>query len=361
MNPVLEVNKKNLIENFRLLKSKTSSSFVCPMVKANSYGVGDIAVVAALSEVGASTFGVVKIEEAQKLRRFFSHKDFNIILFSPLQGVNINDCVDAKITLTVGDEKTLSTLENQPANLISKLKPVHIKFNLGMNRLGFSFSDAESIFNRLKKINLKIDGVLGHFPKATDLVSEQSESTQILEKLIRVARSFGLENSQIHALNSEAIFAKEDLKLGIRPGISLYGIGGENNNTGLKGVLALQAPIVAINKIKAGEAVSYGGTWVAKEDGYIGVLPIGYADGLRRGLSNRINFKVLGQMYQQVGTICMDYTMVSLNQDAHIKVGDNAMLFDTDYVQLYRWANLLGTIPYEILTGLGNRIERRVI
>jgi len=358
MNPKLWLNRNHLLYNLRHLKKHTNSPFVCPMVKANAYGAGDSLVVASLLAAEIKNFGVARTFEAEKLRRNFPNDDFDILVFQPLVSSECESFVQNKLTAVVSSFEDLKLLEALDTSFLKQLKPIHLKFDLGMNRLGFDLSAASEVEELLGKLNLTVGGVCGHFSSAGDYGTVGGKSEGLMADLIKTAHRFNVTESNVHVPNSEALL-KGRFDVGIRPGISLYGVA--NKDEGLKGALKLTAPVVSVREVKKGDSVSYSGTWSAETSSKLAILPIGYADGLRRGLSNRINFRRNGVGCKQVGTICMDYCMVILEKSEQDGLGTDFTLFDEDFDDLYKWSDLLNTIPYEILTGLGNRIERRVI
>ncbi len=358
MNPVLWVNQDNLVKNFNLIKSKTDSTFICPMVKTNAYGVGDTLVVGTLLEAGAKHFGVARVFEAEKLRRFFPNKAFEILVFNALYKGSIKSYAESDLTPVVGSYSDLDVLKGLLKDDLKKIGSVHLKFDLGMSRFGFKLKDVSQVGEVLKSLGLNIQGVCGHFPNSKDFLQEEGLSARLLTDLINCASKVGVCKENVHAPNSTAIQSGK-FQVGLRPGIGLYGVS-LIKESGLKGVLRLTSPVVSFNSLSTGDKVSYEGVWKAKEPVRIGVLPIGYADGLRRGLSNRIKFFLKGVAYSQVGAICMDYCMVNLGSEKNLKQGDKLTLFDETYSSLFEWAKILNTIPYELLTGLGHRIERRV-
>jgi len=357
MNPKLTLNRASLIHNLRVLKKQTSSAFICPMVKANAYGVGDTLVVNSLLSAGVKFFGVARVFEAEKLRRHFPNDSFDILVFHPVLKTEVEACIQNQITLVLSSFRDFQVLESFSKESLKQLKPVHIKFDLGMNRLGFDLSDQSEIQAQLTKLQLQVNGVCGHFSNAADFDTSSSVSAVMLKELIKTARSFNLGEEQVHAPNSDSL-SRSTFKVGIRPGLSLYGL--SKPKIGLEGALTLTAPLVSIKTAVAGSSVSYSGLWTAPKNEKIGILPIGYADGLRRGLSGRVSFVNNQQDHAQIGAICMDYCMVHLESQREYTVGEDFVLFDESSKSLYNWSELLGTIPYEILTGLGNRIERRV-
>jgi alanine racemase len=358
MNPSLWINRENLVKNIHLIKQKTTSPFVCPMVKANAYGVGDSLVVQTLLNAGIKHFGVARTFEGEKIRRFFPTLDFEILVFNSFSLNNIDDYLKSDLTPVVTDQSSLNAIKDLGVEQRKRLRDIHIKFDLGMSRFGFRPEESQNLKEQLHQLGLKVGGVCGHFSKSEDFGQEGGQSKIKLKELIASAQTIGVSVDKVHAANSAAIEWGQSFEVGLRPGIGMYGIG-QKKGSGLEGVLSLKAPLVGVNSVLEGETVSYGGTWVAKKDCKIGILPIGYADGLRRGLSNRIKFQIDGVECDQVGLICMDYSMVDLSPLEGAQVGEEVILFNENYSSLYEWADLLGTIPYELISGLGDRVERK--
>ena len=327
------------------------------MVKANAYGVGDSLVVSSLLSTGVRNFGVARVFEAEKLRRTFPNDNFDILVFHPLEQESLGSYLQNQITPVVSSFEDLKILASLDKSKLNDLKPIHLKFDLGMNRLGFDLHQQTEVQRVTEKQGLKIAGVCGHFPTAEDFGEPKGKSVDLLKDLIRVADGFGIKEEMVHAPNSGSV-VKGQFKVGIRPGLIMYGF--SKVDTELRGALKLTAPITGFKNVEIGQTVSYSGTWTANDKSQVAILPIGYADGLRRGLSNRINFKLNNTEFRQVGAICMDYTMVLLNKDIRVERGDEFVLFGEDLKGLYEWSDLLETIPYELLTSLGERIERRV-
>lgn len=361
--PVLYIEKKKIQSNLTFIKSKTDSTFICPMVKANAYGVGDTLVVSQLLEWGLRNFGVARVREGEKLRRFFPNQDFDILVFCSLDETNIFSYIHNGLSPVVCTRRCLEVLRSLAKEERKKLPPLHIKFDLGMMRFGLPLEDSFSLSEEVRKMGLSVAGLCGHFPKGNEVTNQESATSKSLEDLVSRAADFGVTRDKVHVPNSEALLSKERFGVGLRPGIALYGLSQEKDvETSLMGALTLKAPLIALKKLSKGGSVSYGGLWRSSEETKIGVLPVGYADGLRRGLSNRIKFCLRDKsLVDQVGAICMDFCMINLGLESQAKEGDEVVLFDSSYSQLYRWSRLLGTIPYEIITGLGDRIERKLI
>ena len=333
------------------------------MVKASAYGIGDSLIVGELLNLGIQNFGVARVCEGQRQRRLFPQKSFNILVFAPLRASTLEEYIYSQLTPVIGSFDDLKLLESLKSPEKELLGAVHVKFDLGMTRLGFELTEAKEVREHLKKIDIKVIGICGHFSQAGDIVKPGSEDVEGLKRLREISRIFGLDLESVHAPNSVAL-GLDTFDVGIRPGIALYGLSDDEQALkGLEPVLSLRAPIVHIREVKAGTKVSYGGLWESPRDTRIGVLLIGYADGLPRGISGKFDVNFEKSYFPQVGLICMDYTMVDLGLDSDLKVGQQLVFFNQDYNSraLSHWANSLGCITYELLVGLGDRLRRRIV
>ena len=333
------------------------------MVKANAYGVGDSLVVSELLSMGVKNFGVARVFEGQRIRRLHPYKKFNILVFAPLCASDIEDYLASDLTPVIGSVVDIDILNNLSVDQKKRLRGLHLKFDLGMTRLGFSLEEAQTIKELLKNSGLEVAGICGHFSQADRILDSNSKDLEGLNALEEISKVFELPIDSVHAPNSAALGLGE-FNVGSRPGLSLYGLSDEHKvGEFLEPALSLYAPIVNIRPVKKGVKVSYGGTWESPTDTNIGVLLIGYADGLPRGLSGSMNVSNNGKTYPQVGTVCMDYTMVDLGAKNDLKIGDKMAFFDQNHNPraLSDWANTLGCITYELLVGLGDRLNRRIV
>jgi alanine racemase len=375
------VNLKRIADNFRVLKNSVAvGAFVCPMVKANAYGHGDVAVAARLRLEGAEYLGVGLIEEGLKLR---DGGDVGRVLhFGMFDDQGAEAMLEHRITPVISSQDTLESLVRsieRHKNAPSKPVELHLKINTGMNRLGVPISEVAAIAKRLAAIAnhgyVELKGVCTHFAIGEDFDDSSGQSFEQM-KLFRHAetliRSSGLIGFQSHVANSSATAAIGHLArinssykhLGIRPGISLYGVEPAPRHEallGLKPALKLESRIILIQNIKKGEGVSYGLRWRAEKDSRIGVIPCGYADGYRRGFSNGTFVLVNGRRVPVVGTVCMDYFMCDLTEVESALVGDAVTLIGAAggvSVTVNELALRVHTIAYEILTGISDRVPR---
>lgn len=374
------VNLLTLNNNFEYLRSLTTEgSFFCPMIKADAYGHGAIRVAKALSDKGVSAFGVVCVEEALELRE--AGIDNNILIFCNLDQEIALQMIKNNLTPVISTFEEIELLEKCCSKLNKKIF-VHVKLNYAMNRLGFEPSAFPEVLKRIKeKEYIQAEGVCTHFPNSEDLASENSQTYQLLQKFEEQVKDFVEQGGVAHSLNSAGLIGfyeryGKKVSLGVRPGIALYGAGPvmekkddlmrNYNPSRLKPVLRLETYVVMCRLLEPGEAISYGSRWKASQKAIVGLLPIGYADGLRRGLGGKAKVKIDQKFYPLIGTICMDYSFVDLgdklSHNEQVELLEKPIVLIDDYYNsecsAIRQAELLGTISYELLTGLNRRVPR---
>jgi alanine racemase len=374
-----EVNLDHLKHNVRLLQQAFSPhSFMCVMVKANAYGHGDVPISRYLEFLGVKHLGVCLIEEGLILRRGGVLTD--ILVFRGFDRDGAKTILENKMTPVVSSWEQISHLEAVAKSPVH----IHIKFDTGMNRLGFHPDEGQKLFDYLwqnKKIRLQ--AILTHLFNGEDGIHFQGQTSRQLQKLNKLTQLFKPLNIFSHALNSagvaSALLLKEKgedqghpLSLqdwGLRPGLMVYGYNplGDRHKLQLKPVMSLKSQIGMLRSIRSGETVSYGGTWQAKRDSIIGVVPIGYADGYHRLLSNRAEALFAGKRVQIVGNVCMDYLMIDVTDvvaghDVSHLMDQEVTLFGFDsggeFLSPEELADRGQTISWEILTSIGERVPR---
>jgi alanine racemase len=343
-----------------------------PIVKANAYGHGDVVISKVLRDkCNANCFGVGTIDEALRLRK--AGIEEAIYLLGPVYDKDaLDELWNSKITPIVSDRVQLEKLvteKNRKWNL-------HLKFDTGMHRLGFSEEDIDQIVEiKNKNKQISITGVCSHLLKSNDFGVLESHSDLQLSRFRSIQEKLSkkiIEIKDWHLFNSDGLLSVTNCKskekglgekgLGVRPGIALYGYSSLDSEWShrLKPVMTLKTSISHFTKVLKGKTVSYNGTWTAKRDSLIATLPIGYADGYKRSLSNKGHVYVLNQVVPIVGTVCMDYIMIDVSditKKNELVVGTEVELFG-NHVKLGEVSHLAGTITYEILAGLGQRVNR---
>ncbi len=375
-----EVNLAHLKHNSDLIYEISGRpTFFCPMVKANAYGHGDVQVAQALLGSKVSHLGVGLVEEAIRLRE--NKIRVPLLSFGMFDPGSCSAIIENDIIPVISDLPELEYLNEKLSKLPNRKFKIHLKFNTGMNRLGADISDAERILRFLRdNRKFQLEGICTHFLNGEDAGDPEGQSAVQLKKFFEVDEKFREFPHFVHALNSSAavnfFLRKKNNKvteparfaeLGVRPGISLYGAQVTTQEVGsldLRPVMSLKSKIALLHSVHKGEVVSYGARWKAEKDSLIGVVPIGYADGYYRNLSNSGEVLCHGSKLPVIGTVCMDYFMIDLTSIAfHKKIqkGDEVILFgkqnDTQ-ILASDLAKKVGTISYEVLARISGRVPR---
>ncbi len=347
---------------------------IMAVVKADAYGHGVRETVETMIGAGATRIAVSMLDEAIQLRRLGITVPILVLGYTdPKRSAEV---IRNGVTQTVfshdlaGALSTAAQAEGKPAR-------IHVKIDTGMSRVGFlpGYSAVKDVVAISRLAGIVIEGIFTHFasadeadPTFTRRQFEQFES--MLEELSRI----GVQVPLRHAANSAAILAHPATALDlVRPGIILYGIlpdagirpvgaDGMPRVVDLRPAMSLKAHVILVKEIPAGMPVSYGRRWTASGTARIATLPIGYADGYPRVLSNRARVLVNGQYAPVVGSICMDQCMIDITDiDGPVAPGDEVVLFGEqagNCIAVEEIAALAGTIPYETVSLVGKRIPR---
>ncbi|GAA8910762.1 alanine racemase [Helicobacter pylori] len=367
----VEVNTASLRHNFSTVKSIVpKDAHIMAVVKANAYGAGAIKASEIFLQEGANYLGVATLDEALELRSHFSKTPILILGYSP--NANASMLIDNDLSAMIFSLEQAEVFSQMALKSQKRLK-VHLKIDTGMHRLGLepNFKSIEIIKKICALKGLKIEGIFTHLSNAdakikTHAKNQMKAFNAFLEQLLDQKIEFQYR----HAYNSAGILSlcngNENRLLNLyRPGIMLYGFYPSNGMkescpTILKNVVSLKAQIVQIRSVKKGEFIGYGEHFYTNEETLVGVLALGYADGLMRALGNRIQVAINNQLAPLIGKVCMDQCFVKLN-NIQAKEGDEVILFgdkSTKANDASEIAALLNTIPYETISTLSKRLER---
>ncbi|GAA8174371.1 alanine racemase [Helicobacter pylori] len=367
----VEVNTASLRHNFNAVKSIVpKDACVMAVVKANAYGAGALKASEIFLQEGANYLGVATLDEALELRSHFSKTPILILGYSP--NANASMLVDNDLSAMVFSLEQAEIFSQIALKSQKRLK-VHLKIDTGMHRLGLepTFKSIETIKKIRALKGLEVEGIFTHLSNAdanikTHAKNQMKAFNAFLEQLLNQKIEFKYR----HAYNSAGILSlcngNENRLLNLyRPGIMLYGFYPssemkESCPTILKNVISLKARIVQIKRVKKGELIGYGKHFYTNEETLVGVLALGYADGLVRDLGNRIQVAINNQLAPLIGKVCMDQCFVKLN-NIEAKEGDEVILFGDKSAKANdasEIATLLNTIPYEVISTLSKRLER---
>jgi alanine racemase len=334
------------------------------MVKANGYGHGAPVVARTLAAEGSDAFGVAILEEALELRR---HGITVPILV--LTGVYLDQLelfFEHDLMPVVHDADLLQRLDAAVARLGRSLD-VHLKIDTGMGRLGFPAGECDSWLPQIKKLKaLRVEGIFSHFSHAESVEGQYTrKQLEIFHHLVQRLATEGIAPPLVHLANSAATITLPEAYFNmVRPGVMLYGVYPSPEmaaRISLKPVLSWKTRILQLKKVPSNTSISYGQTFITKRDSLIATLPIGYADGYPRLLSNRGQALVGGKRAPVAGRVCMDLTMLDVTDIGKIHQGDEVVLLGAqgnDTISADEMASWADTISYEILTSISARIPR---
>jgi alanine racemase len=327
------------------------------IIKANAYGHGAVQAGRALEQEGAEAFGVATPLEGIELREAGIRIPI-FLMAGPMEAPG--DLLQKhQFTPVIFQEEQLQQLQE---TLKSPLE-FHLKVDTGMTRLGVLPQNLEAFLASLKKYSrLKLTGVMTHLACADETFEgPTAEQFKIFSQVINLVEEKFPGTTVFHIANSAAILGK---KVGphdwARPGIMLYGSNPHPRfeaGRRLRPVMNLETEILSLKQVPKGAAVSYGGVWVAPRPSRIAVLPVGYADGYLRSLSNRGRVVIEGRAYPVVGRVCMDLTMVDVTEGPSVKLGSKVQLWGTS-LPVEEIAEAAGTISYELLCSISPRVPR---
>jgi alanine racemase len=365
---VAEVDLQAIKNNLTLIKSKTSAQ-VLAVVKANGYGHGLIPVSKAAIEAGADWLGTALLEEAIELRK--NGIKVPIIAWLTPCGEDFKEAINLDIDLSISSLEVLTEIVTAGEQL-KKLPRVHIEIDTGMSRGGIG--DDWKVFtlecSRLIKENkLEVVGIWSHFARADEPLEKMSqEQLLVFSNMVNELKSLGIEPKFLHIANSAAaITLKDSHKSIIRWGIGLYGLSPDINNLGdskslkLQPAMKLKAKLNLVKNVKAGSTVGYGASAIVAHDTKLGVVAIGYADGIPRNANSSAGVWVAGKRAPLIGRVSMDQFVVDLGATSLAKTGDEVIVFGNGNQNEYtvdEWAKACGTINYEIVTRIGPRVPR---
>ncbi len=349
-----------------IIKKVGKDTKVMPVVKADAYGHGAIEVTKALSEIGTYGFAVATVGEALALRRAGITKPILILDFvfpNQFETIIRND-----IMLTVFQYGIAKSL-NEAAEMMGTTAHIHLKIDTGMGRIGYIPND-ESV-EEIRKIaqlpNIEIDGIFTHFACA-DMADKTSMNGQLeqFKAFVKKIEALGINIPIKHVCNSAAIIDMQDDFLNmVRSGIITYGLypSDEVNKKSLsvKPAMELHSVVINVKTIQKGDTVSYGSTYVADKPTVIATIPVGYADGYPRQLSNKGSVLIHGKRAKIVGRVCMDQFMVDVTDIPYVSIGDNVTLVGKDgddFISCEELGEISGRFNYEFLCCITRRVPR---
>jgi len=361
----VEVDLSAIENNVRTLKGLTKpGTLFMAVVKADGYGHGAIRVAERALASGADRLGVATMDEAVALRDAGVTAPLQVLSEPP--AAQVDRIIDLGIIPTVTTRAFAGALGRAAASRGTEAL-YHLKVDTGMNRIGIRAEDAPEFSAMLAEFpGLRLEGTFTHFATADVLGDwEVTRQLQRFREALDGMRTEGVDPGIVHAANSPAtILVPESHFDMVRCGIALYGLHPAKSTYGvvdLTPAMSVKAKALLVKRIGMGEGVSYGLTWQAGMQSTIATLPLGYADGVHRVLSNKMRVVGRGVSLQQVGRVCMDQLMVEVPRGAELAVGDEVVLVGEqghERITMDEVAELAGTINYEMACAFGMRLKR---
>ncbi len=335
-------------------------TMVLAAVKANAYGHGLVPVARYLEGAGVDWFGVATPGEALALRE--AGVSAGVLLLGPVRNADVvRQLAAAEVSVTVTDEASVAALEAARPDRLS----VQLNVDTGMARLGVPASRAADVATSVARSSrLELDGVWTHFADSDS--TDPSFTLLQLERFhaaLAALAAAGVEPPLVHAANSAAIVAHPQSHLSmVRAGIVLYGHHASPHVAGLspqlRQAMRFEAPVTFVKRVEAGTPVSYGGLWRASADTTIATVRVGYADGYPRQLTGNGWVSLRGERCPVVGRVCMDQLMIDVSAVPTVVPGERVILWGEGGPNAEALANSFGTVSYELLTGVGQRVPR---
>lgn len=372
----LEINKEKILENFKRIK-KINENIIW-VLKDDAYGLGIANILPILIKEKCNNFAVAYIEEALLLQKIFllnqkgNENMLNIMCLNYIEVNDLEKAVNNEIEITLFSIAQLDKYIEKLKQLDLKKKiKFHLKFNTGMNRLGFDFEEITILSKKLEKlqkddIKFEIKSVYSHIAHIEN-EKDVTKQVELYEKILKKLTENGIKYKFRHLQASPLLF-KYDKKYNYdfaRIGMALYGMEPLLQNIGLSQTVSLISKVICIREVKNGEQVSYGNKGIVKRDTKVAIIPVGYAHGLQKQIENSDAFILInGKKAKILGEVCMDMIIVDITDIKNVKVDDRVTILgrDKDYEitlqQMARWAN---TIQDDILTKFNKDIERIIV
>jgi alanine racemase len=359
----LEVDLAVLADNYAVIADHVRPASVMPILKANAYGHGLVAVARKLESVGAPCVGVAYLEEGLRLRQ--EGVRMPVLVLGGIVGSQIPLFLEHDLSLTASSVDKLRAID-ECAEALGRTARVHLKIDTGMERIGVHwYSAAPLIEASLQAKHLQVEGIFTHFANAdeTDLTHARLQLERFHE-VLRLYERRGAPTPMRHAANSGAILQLAESHLDcVRPGVLFYGSSPSVDlplTLPVRQALRWLTSVVFFKVVKAGQPVSYGSTWSPNAMTRMVTLPVGYGDGYARAMSGKAQVILRGQRAPVVGRICMDQVMVDLGWGSAYN-GDEVVLLGGPLplaIRIEELASWAGTIPHEVLTNINTRVPR---
>ena len=356
----LYINKNNIIKNLK--KIKNISPVIC-VVKDDAYGIGIENIFPILYEEGERYFAVAFFEEAEEIRKI--KNDVNIMILNYTEEENLEYCLKNNIEISVFNMEQLISYINILKDEIRQVK-IHLKFNTGMNRLGFELEEIETLSKLITENNLNIKSIFSHISNSENIKYTEKQIEEFY-KIINKIELCGIRYEFKHVSASPTLFkymGKYNFDYS-RVGMAIYGLEPLSSDIGLEKCITLKSKIINIRKVLKNEYISYGEKNKVKEDILVGIIPIGYAQGIQMQIENTEAYVLVnGERADIIGEVCMDMMMINITNIKNVKILDEVIIIgkqENEEISLREISKWTTTIQDDIITKISKKIKRIVI
>jgi len=362
---IAEIDLGALRANFRALRGITSHNELMVVVKADAYGHGAVTVARCLAGEGCRHFGVATLDEARELRH--AGIASRVYLQAGFFAEQAAEIVALDVTPFVFESAMIGILDSAARNAGRNDFPIHVKIDSGATRLGVMPAQIPALIEEVRRASsVRLEGVCTLLANAGDPQSPITDAQlRVFHAAIETLKGAGMRPSVLHVANSAALVLRDDSHFNLaRPGLAIYGlppVAAVRDRVALRPVMTFKTRLMQIKRAPAGSGVGYGHTFITPRESLLGVLPVGYADGYRRGLQHGGEVLVRGARAPVVGAVSMDLTTIDLTDIPTAAVGDEVILWGGSgdgAISVNDVARLAQTISYEMLCTVGRRVPR---
>lgn len=359
-----EIDINRIRKNISNIKAELNNSKFMSVIKADAYGHGAVVCAQNINDI-VDFYGVATVDEALDLVESFIDKP--ILVLGAVFDEKIPEAINANIRFTVYDYDTVKRL-SEYACVIKKVCNIHIKVDTGMNRLGFK--NDEKFIETIKKIanlkNINIEGIFTHMANADEEdLTKAKKNIEKFSEIINKIKNIGIQIPIVHCANSATILNFKEARFNmVRSGIISYGYYPSeyvNKSIEVKPALSLKSHVIFVKTIEKGEGISYNSTFISRKKMKVATIPVGYADGYPRALSNVGYVLINGMKANILGRVCMDQFIVDVTNINNIKINDEVVLIGESgdkIITLEELSRLSNKFNYEFICGLSKRIPR---
>ena len=355
----LEVDLDAIAYNIDMIQTWIGEKKLIPVIKANAYGTGVLEVLKIIQEKKIDLIAVALVEEGIFLRE--NGYLGQILLLNHISLKEIEEVIAYDLIPSISILERIKQL-NESAKSARKVIPIHLEIDTGMGRTGFGLQECERILQEIKESNfIELQGIYSHFSSADTNQEYSKKQEELFNQVLSKIKEKQIKVKYVHmAASGGILYLKQMPYEYVRPGLVLYGyLPEKTDQVTLRPSTRLKSNITYLKTVPKGTYISYNRTYQTKRETIVATIPVGYADGYRRELSNKGYVVIQGKLAPIIGQVCMDNFMVDVTEIPNVKLGQEVWLWDNKLITVEQIAQWCNTINYEILATIGSRLPRK--